>query len=241
MHDSLDKFWASAKEITLHVKERADIEKVIRFHGELPKKISALQKTVALANQEKQDGKAALAAFMKHVPPVKASAPLFEIVYTIFSLRFAAGAFAAVILLSGYTTYAAENSLPGDVFYDMKTKVLEPVRGVLWTFTPAYKAQWSMRLIERRLDELEELETRSNNTVDEDVVDKVINSAAAHMERFEEDAQTLPEKNVFIMRTELTDTVDRHTERLEKSPGAQTKLRELRRIVRRQEREVLGD
>lgn len=68
-------------------------------------------------------------------------------------------AFAACILMLCIgigTSYAAENSLPGQALYSFKTRVNEPLEGAL-AISPQAKAQWSAELTNRRLQEAEEL------------------------------------------------------------------------------------
>lgn len=71
----------------------------------------------------------------------------------------------AVVLLGvvggGTLSFAAEAALPGDVLYSVKTGINEPVHRVV-LFTPQEKADWDVRLVERRLDEISKL-SESNN------------------------------------------------------------------------------
>lgn len=66
----------------------------------------------------------------------------------------------AVVLLGvvggGTLSFAAEAALPGDVLYPVKTGINEPVHRVV-LFTPQEKADWDVRLVERRLDEISKL------------------------------------------------------------------------------------
>lgn len=60
------------------------------------------------------------------------------------------------LLMSGSVSFAAENTVPGDVLYPVKVHVNETVRGAV-AVTPQAKAQWDVRLVERRLEEVEKL------------------------------------------------------------------------------------
>ena len=64
---------------------------------------------------------------------------------------------AAFLILMGGTAYAAENSLPNDFLYPIKTEVLEPLFIETPARTPIAKAQASQELVERRLEEAEAL------------------------------------------------------------------------------------
>ena len=59
-------------------------------------------------------------------------------------------------MLGGGVSFAAENSLPGEVFYPIKVKINEEVRATLALSAEA-KADWEARRAERRLEELEKL------------------------------------------------------------------------------------
>ncbi|PIR82346.1 hypothetical protein COU20_02890 [Candidatus Kaiserbacteria bacterium CG10_big_fil_rev_8_21_14_0_10_59_10] len=54
--------------------------------------------------------------------------------------------------LSGGVSYAAEEALPGDLLYAVKTGVNEPIRGAL-ALSSSAAALWQMRLVERRIEE----------------------------------------------------------------------------------------
>ena len=61
-----------------------------------------------------------------------------------------------VILIGGGVSFAAENALPGEPLYQVKTSVNENVLG-LFAFTPQSKAQLHTELVVRRLEEVEKL------------------------------------------------------------------------------------
>lgn len=67
-----------------------------------------------------------------------------------------AGSFASLFLLIGGTAWAAEGALPGDALYTWKTRVNEPARLAILP-TPVARAEWSVELISRRLNEAEAL------------------------------------------------------------------------------------
>jgi len=64
-------------------------------------------------------------------------------------------------ILSGGISFAAENSLPGDLLYPVKVQVNENVVG-LFSFTEDSKANWEARRVERRLEEAVGLAFRGN-------------------------------------------------------------------------------
>jgi hypothetical protein len=60
------------------------------------------------------------------------------------------------ILIGGTVSFAAEGSLPGNVLYPVKTELNERVRSVV-AVTPQAKADWDIKLVERRLSEVKEV------------------------------------------------------------------------------------
>lgn len=73
--------------------------------------------------------------------------------------RFWKPAFAAmliIITIGSGVSFAAENTLPGDVLYPIKIKVNEEVRSAL-SLSSESKASWAARRLERRLEEFEKL------------------------------------------------------------------------------------
>lgn len=110
-------------------------------------------RSIRLSEEAKAIGRAAIVARMN--PVAHPSRP---------GARFAwfgqswlrAGAFATLLLLIGGTALAAEGALPGDALYAWKTKVNEPAR-LAFLPTPIARAEWSMELMTRRLNEAEKL------------------------------------------------------------------------------------
>ncbi len=70
--------------------------------------------------------------------------------------RLVAMSLVIVLVAGAGTTYAAENSLPGDPLYGIKVNVAEPVERVL-TASGETQAQWDVTLANRRLEEAEKL------------------------------------------------------------------------------------
>ena len=60
------------------------------------------------------------------------------------------------ILIGGTVSFAAEGALPGNVLYPVKTELNERVRSVV-AVTPEAKAEWDIKLVERRLSEVKEV------------------------------------------------------------------------------------
>ncbi|HZX50233.1 MAG TPA: DUF5667 domain-containing protein [Candidatus Paceibacterota bacterium] len=60
------------------------------------------------------------------------------------------------VAVSGGASLAAENALPGDILYPVKTEVNEGVRSFL-SFSAETRTNWKVEQVERRLQEAEEL------------------------------------------------------------------------------------
>lgn len=93
-----------------------------------------------------------------------------------------AGAF---VLVGSGAAYAAEQSIPGGIFYPLKIGVVEPLRGRL-AQTDEEKANWEVQLAVRRLEEGEKL--RMQNVLETSKVDirerfnVHLSSASRHIE-----------------------------------------------------------
>ncbi len=69
------------------------------------------------------------------------------------------------MVVSGGVSLAAEQSLPGEALYAIKTHVNEPIRGALAVSEQA-QADWDARRVERRLEEAEALSVGGRLTAD---------------------------------------------------------------------------
>ena len=84
------------------------------------------------------------------------------------------------LLVGGSVSFAAEGTTPGDLLYPVKIYLNENARGALLV-TPQKRAEWEMRLVERRLQEMEKVTTQSN--VSEKSVEKVQENFEKYTER----------------------------------------------------------
>ncbi len=62
------------------------------------------------------------------------------------------------LLLGSSVSFAAENTVPGDLLYPVKTNLNERVLGAM-AVTPKAKAAWEVQLVDRRLQEVEKIAT----------------------------------------------------------------------------------
>ncbi len=75
-------------------------------------------------------------------------------------IKIASVAILIFTLATGGMTFAAESSLPGDILYPVKTQVNENVVRVIKSVSPAAKAEFEVRMVDRRLKEAEQVEKR---------------------------------------------------------------------------------
>ncbi|MFH0873853.1 MAG: hypothetical protein V1846_03390 [Candidatus Komeilibacteria bacterium] len=110
-----------------------------------------------LTAQEKQFGKEQLLSYIQQ-HPLTGQAIIGSPRITTWSwprLRwayFSSGILILLVAVSASVSYAAENSLPGDILYPIKISVNEEIRSGL-AITPEAKTRWTAEQITRRLDE----------------------------------------------------------------------------------------
>lgn len=109
---------------------------------------------VRLTGAEKARMLSVLSEYMAHKPlrTHTAARPHSPFSWVTFAHRPIAAALVLVLVFGSGVSYAAENSLPGDALYAVKTAVNEPVRVALATNAEA-KAEVQIELAERRIEE----------------------------------------------------------------------------------------
>lgn len=112
------------------------------------------------------------------------------------------------LALGGGVSFAAENAVPGDALYVVKTEVNENVRAALAVSAEA-DARWHVKAAERRLQEAERLSARGELTAD--VTAELAAEFSQHAEAALEGATTLAEEGhteaSSAITTELETTV----------------------------------
>lgn len=132
---------------------------------------------VRLSDQEKQGLKADFKAFMdqQSVPARKAPTP--SPFAFILHYRASLAAF-TLILLTATTSVSAENSLPGELLYNIKTNINEKIyQGV--SFTPKLKAEAHINIATKRLTELEAVMAKQDPD-DKESIDELGESLSEH-------------------------------------------------------------
>jgi hypothetical protein len=134
----LEKIFDSLRSVALTVRERAAMRLYLQAHmRENPLRTSFGSRVSRVVSDRLQALQDSLGSqtFLTH--PIYAACVLV--------LCFGVG-----------TSYAAQSALPGQTLYAIKTRVNEPLQGIL-AMTPTQKAQWNAELTNRRLEEAEEL------------------------------------------------------------------------------------
>ncbi len=109
---------------------------------------------------------------------------------------------ALIVALSGGTSVAAVNSLPGDVLYPVKVSVNEPIAG-LFTVSQEAKTVRQEKLAERRLQEVEELVAKG--VFDEEKRSEIETRLSDHINKFSTNVSVLAsDKDKAISSSELT-------------------------------------
>lgn len=115
--------------------------------------IFAPAKESGFTASERQDMWHSLKSYAEFHP---AKAPFPKKVFSRNILSWAGTITAGLLLFVG-TGYAAQQSLPGDSLYALKVEVVEPIMGTL-EISEADKLAYHVTLLERRLDEVQQLE-----------------------------------------------------------------------------------
>lgn len=91
------------------------------------------------------------------------------------------------LLMGGTVSFAAESTVPGDALFNVKVYVNENVRGAV-AVTSKAKAEWEVKLVERRLEEVEKL------AMTPDVPPEVQQIAEQNLEHYSERVKNRIEK-----------------------------------------------
>ncbi|MDO8741966.1 MAG: hypothetical protein Q7J45_00305 [bacterium] len=154
-------------------------------------------RSISLTEKERGELRVALLAKMRESTAQRPVPSPWS--HLFFSKRAQASCLSVIIVL-GYgssATLAAEGALPGDILYPIKTKVAEPVARLVAATSPAAEAKFETKLLERRLEEAETLET--GKKLDQELkqeVRKVIREqslkAKSKIKDFEEGGDAVP-------------------------------------------------
>lgn len=148
------------------------------------KHITNSAKEYSLSSDEKARMQRSLKEYMSFKPLPRANAAVV-ISYSWISIlhRPIAASLVLVLVFGSGVSFAAENALPGDALYTVKTGVNEPLRVVLATNAEA-KANVQIELAERRIEEATVLavEGRLDESTQEELASRFESHAAAAAE-----------------------------------------------------------
>lgn len=156
MRNPLEHFWAKAKDTKLSFMEKEESRATLRAGMKLIAQGDAL----VLTRKERAEGFERLANALTDRPIIRAT--FWETVVNALNSSFIRVPVTAVIVFvvsTGALAAAAETSLPGDALYTFKIAISEPLMGTFRKSTRKQEAEWSMHLLERRLDEVEAIAT----------------------------------------------------------------------------------
>ncbi len=167
------------------------------------KKIFKQLKEIKMAREEKDSLKTFLLNYIKTNPVSVRKEPLprlqlekgnKEIVATFANFKFlpALTALILIIFIGTGISIAAEKSLPGDIFYPVKIKVIENVKSAI-TFSKKNKAEFEIEKTDRRLKEIEALLNKGKLSVD--IIDKTEKDLIKHINKTVEISSELKNQN----------------------------------------------
>jgi len=157
------------------------------FNTELEK----YAKKTRLKASERHELRGRILSYMEYHPLPKSAQTITEAVavshrqfalWKTFYMRIAAGAFAIVLVVVG-VPLAAENTVPGDILYPVKTKLNEEIRAQ-FVNSPYEKIAFETELMERRISEarLLEKEGKLSDEVEAQIAETVRGHATAAWE-----------------------------------------------------------
>jgi len=176
------------------------------------KQIKQGAKNVKLAVSEKAEIKSALVRYAKANPiKVEMSIPSPFSMYNFRNKKSISFLVITGLLLGGTVSFAAENTVPGDTLFPIKVNINENIRGT-FAVTSKAKAELEVRLLERRLEEVEKLALMSEVTpeiyqVAEKNVLHYSERVKQRIEKFEEDDDS---DDALETASKLSDVFNNH-------------------------------
>ena len=224
MDKQLLDFFGAAKRLRLTEEEKAaSLER-------LPFSPLAKAKSLSLSAKQKEQSRTAIESFMKMRPIRQSSPETTTGISWLFTFhRFAALSMCVVLLMGmgGGVAYAADDAMPEDLLYPVKLHFNEPVIDVL-SFTPARKARWAAKRLERRLGEAEHLSNVKQLTPEHR--ERMAKHIEERMSLLQERISSLPEEEQEQLDNRIQERLDRHEAFLEKLETGEVSREEVRKL-----------
>jgi hypothetical protein len=196
-------------------------------------------KSIKLTKEEKQKS---LDFLLARIEPVrnyynlrhnKQKAPLLHLL-TNHKYMLAGLLIAAILAMGGGTAVAAENTVPGDLLYPVKTQINEEVRSALALGDQA-KAAWDNQRAERRLQEVEKLAgenklTTSTSAMLADKFKEFSDKASARLEKLQQNGK-LSEEQAQQLKENFEVAVKAHDEVLSRLEERKQVREQLKTVV----------
>lgn len=170
-------------------------------------------KKVSLTSEEKSKMLHNLSLYADIHQPIPTTHSLFSF-FNISLNRKLATVMASVmiaVVLGGSAVYASENSLPGDLLYPIKTKIVEPIKIAMAT-TPKAKADVEANIGVERLKEAETLDQKGKLTPDikKELNSKIENNFSNFFKIKRQIAGTSSDESNKIIQNELDNKIRPH-------------------------------
>ncbi|MBT3835340.1 hypothetical protein HOF56_03780 [Candidatus Peribacteria bacterium] len=156
-------------------------------------------------------------------------------IFNFFSLKLPAAVMIALLLISsgGVAAYAAEDSVPGEILYPVKIYVNEPLIERLH-INPEKRARWSMRRLERRLEEAEM--SAEKKVLTEDVLEHLERRIEHRKEKMEHAIERIEnEDEKETIRENFDEMMKRREKRLEMIKEKEVPKEEMKKFIKKVE------
>lgn len=179
-------------------------------------------KEFSLTNKEKSKMLHNLSMHVDSHMPVPSPFSIFPAFDTSLGrkLTFTLASILVALLIGGSAAYASENSLPGDLLYPVKTKIVEPIKLALAS-SPEAKAKVETELADKRLQEAETSDKLGRLTPElkKDLNDEFNSHISKYYEikkEIEKDQSTSSLEETGKIQTELDNKINQHADILNK-------------------------
>lgn len=118
-----------------------------------------------LTKEEKESLRASFiisAGMSAHQHPIKSPFSRWDVLFMSQHTQLVLASFFLLVLIGGGAVFAGERSLPGDLFYPIKTHITEPTKRLVNSVSPVSEAKFEVDLVDERLIEAEQLDEKKD-------------------------------------------------------------------------------